>query len=559
MSNFDERTPSGWPLPFKSNTLEFDVERLRETFNAIDEALSAFEEGTKKLLNEQVAGLEEKQYILDARMDVIAGQTTEDSEILDARVDAKGVTHPNVGHNVRTLHSEVIEINEALRYGIEEFRGLLRQFNELAYAQIQGELNSKDAHERRKAELAEETQARAEDDEELREGLVQETLNRQEQGEMLQAQTQELSKANILQSLNLQAETEQRRKTDDALNDRIDSEDAALQAQINDLASGALQNTMNLQLEILTREEADTAESIIRADHDGKLQTQIDELAGGLARSALTASENNERRKHETQQEAQTRTEQDALLQQQIDEQTEQSELQQTEIDNLTEAVIRDAINLSEESDRRASADSEETQAREIQGEVLQAQINDLSNASLRHDLNAHREAELRREGFSQLDVLQKQTAYQQTEIDNLLETVLRSSLNLHEAQSRNRADLQGETQTRYENEWILQAQIDNLAFAVMKVALTDYEAREHIKQYLGKLYQAVADTGNLTYMGAGVASTNEISSMLADVMSGTDDGEITGSGIPEALKNRVASSSEVSDMLAEVFHNNRS
>ena len=134
MPNFDERTPSGWPLPFRSNTLEFDVERLRETFNAIDEALSAFEEGTRTLLNERVAGLEEKQYILDARMDVISGQTTEDSEILDARVDAKGVTHPNVGHNVRTLHSEVIEINEALRYGIEEFRGLLRQFNELAYA-----------------------------------------------------------------------------------------------------------------------------------------------------------------------------------------------------------------------------------------------------------------------------------------------------------------------------------------------------------------------------------------------------------------------------------------
>ena len=48
------------------------------------------------------------------------------------------------------LHSEVIEINEALRYGIEEFRGLLRQFNDLAFAQMQGEINSQDEHYRRK-------------------------------------------------------------------------------------------------------------------------------------------------------------------------------------------------------------------------------------------------------------------------------------------------------------------------------------------------------------------------------------------------------------------------
>ena len=118
------------------------------------------------------------------------------------------------------------------------------------------------------------------------------------------------------------------------------------------------------------------------------------------------------------------------------------------------------------------------------------------------------------------------------------------------------KADLQGETQARSENEHSIQAQIDSLAFAVIKVALNDYEARGRLKEYLYDIYQAIADTGRLTYMGAGVASTNEVSSMLADVMAGTNDGEISGTGIPEELRRRIATSSDVSEMLQEVFHN---
>ena len=109
---------------------------------------------------------------------------------------------------------------------------------------------------------------------------------------------------------------------------------------------------------------------------------------------------------------------------------------------------------------------------------------------------------------------------------------------------------------TRSENDQSLQGQINDLAFAIIQIALNDHEARERIKEYLGTLYQAVADTGNLTYMGAGIASTNEVSDMLSDVLSGSDAGEITGTGIPEELKNRVATSSEVSNMLAEIFPN---
>ena len=62
------------------STLIFDVERFRETFNAIYEAVTEIQTHMQKVLDETVAGIDEKQYILSDRLDVITGQTTEDTE-----------------------------------------------------------------------------------------------------------------------------------------------------------------------------------------------------------------------------------------------------------------------------------------------------------------------------------------------------------------------------------------------------------------------------------------------------------------------------------------------
>ena len=140
--------------------------------------------------------------------------------------------------------------------------------------------------------------------------------------------------------------------------------------------------------------------------------------------------------------------------------------------------------------------------------------------------------------------------------VDDLIVSTLRSTNNLHEALERRREALHQEAQSRTKNEGELQNQIDELAFAVIKTALNDYKARERLGNYVDRLYQAVADTGNLTYMGAGIASTNEVSHMLSDVMSGSNDGEITSADIPEELQSRVATSSEVSEILNETFPN---
>ena len=101
----------------------------------------------------------------------------------------------------------------------------------------------------------------------------------------------------------------------------------------------------------------------------------------------------------------------------------------------------------------------------------------------------------------------------------------------------------------------ILQVQINDLVAAVIKVAINDYQARERFRESIDDFYQVMADSGNMTYMGARVASSNEIGDMLSDVFSGSDDGEVYASEIPEELRDRVASSSEVSEILAEIFN----
>jgi len=70
----DDRTSRGWPLPYKSNTLAEDVERIRAAFNLIDAELSGLETNYGTLstristlensidtqINEKIAALETK-------------------------------------------------------------------------------------------------------------------------------------------------------------------------------------------------------------------------------------------------------------------------------------------------------------------------------------------------------------------------------------------------------------------------------------------------------------------------------------------------------------------
>ena len=153
---YDDRTSRGWLLPHWLNKLAPDSRRLRETLRAIDAAVCEIEGSA--------GDSSERLDLVETRLDVIAGQTTEDTEVLDARVDAQNQIHPNLGHNIRNLHSLILVLNASLKYTYSEFLGLLRQFGSLAEAQIQYELNEQEAHEHRKREIQQEALTRAEQD-----------------------------------------------------------------------------------------------------------------------------------------------------------------------------------------------------------------------------------------------------------------------------------------------------------------------------------------------------------------------------------------------------------
>ena len=324
-AKYDDRTAKGWPLPHRGNRLYDDVERLREALTLIDKSITGVEthEGS----------IEERQDFLDTRMDVIAGQATEDTEILDARVDAKREVHPNLGHNIRNIHAILVGL-------VDDFQGLLRQFNALAQAQIQGELNDLEAHERRKKEIQLEALTR----------LVQ---------------------------------------------------DDGLQLQINATATAILQTTQNL-LDINERRKADSIyEETIRSTDDGILQTQIDELAVAIHENLLTLCTTLERRKEALEREIQSRIEHDEFLQEQVDTvsygslQNAQNIHQEAETrrKKLSEANERIDVLDSENKNRKAEILSE-VQERKSQDNELQKTLNE-TDKELNSEIQARVENDL--------------------------------------------------------------------------------------------------------------------------------------------------------------------
>lgn len=108
-----------------------------------------------------------------------------------------------------------------------------------------------------------------------------------------------------------------------------------------------------------------------------------------------------------------------------------------------------------------------------------------------------------------------------------------------------------------------LQSQLNDLAFSEMWRTICDNELRgrifaqiSDIKDSIEDIYSVLGDTGVMTYKGARVAAKNEISDMLNDILSGSDDGEISVSEIPEELKDEIADHKEITEILDEVFPN---
>ena len=118
-------------LETQQQAYEADREEFEDTVNS---TISGFEEN----LNTTVADFTETKEHLSTRMDAIVGQATEDTEILDARVDADYVIHPNLGHNIRNIHQLLIDYIK-FESSFRECRDndLKEQIDELSAAMLQ--------------------------------------------------------------------------------------------------------------------------------------------------------------------------------------------------------------------------------------------------------------------------------------------------------------------------------------------------------------------------------------------------------------------------------------
>ncbi|MBQ7192914.1 MAG: hypothetical protein IJR98_00910, partial [Synergistaceae bacterium] len=167
---------------------------------------------------------------LEARLDSIAAGATEDTEILDARVDADNVIHQNLGHNVRNLHNLIKQQDEHIQDTAEELRGLLRQ------------------------EISEEAQERTVNDLELA------------------WQVNKNAEANIENSLAVSQEAQTRRKGLEKANERIDSLDVENEARKREIQSEARERAGqdNEIREQISDEQISRLQEIARLDNENE-------------------------------------------------------------------------------------------------------------------------------------------------------------------------------------------------------------------------------------------------------------------------------------------------
>lgn len=124
-------------------------------------------------LNETYLALRTQIQTLVARQDSNITAATEDSEVIDARIDAWGNEHGSLGTNIREGQ---LRLEEAINDGQA---GTQEQIQELAETRINGLLEEVDAQERRRQEMSHEADTRLESD------------------SSLQTQIQELSEADL--------------------------------------------------------------------------------------------------------------------------------------------------------------------------------------------------------------------------------------------------------------------------------------------------------------------------------------------------------------------------
>lgn len=254
---------------------------------------------TKSTMSNQVSEISARQSAVEAtqanisaRFDEALEGVTEDSEVIDARVDAENTRHVNLGANIRNLHRRVIEGERTSRERDKAIHEHLQeQADELAVEVLRHTLEL-DANEERVYEIDER--------------LKDETEYRKSDTRYLTGEIAEEARERFLsdEALNddMYEEYRIRKRADDELRDDISAtrEKATsihehLQEQADELA-GAL-----LTEEFTRRDEIQTLKDIIlhwkqkSLEVEEHISEQLAELSLGVIRNAYNVRETDER------------------------------------------------------------------------------------------------------------------------------------------------------------------------------------------------------------------------------------------------------------------------
>ena len=119
------------------DNLVINLQGLSEALNAKIQKLEDGQAFYEEDLDSAVSEFNETKEELTARLDAIAGQSTEDTEILDARVDGENNIHANLGDNIRSVHMALLDfIQYESKYRENRDNNLQEQINELGEAVI---------------------------------------------------------------------------------------------------------------------------------------------------------------------------------------------------------------------------------------------------------------------------------------------------------------------------------------------------------------------------------------------------------------------------------------
>ena len=443
-----------------------------------EEDLTAEFESTKSAIHDTLSDFEQTTDGLAVRMDVIAGQTTEDTEILDARVDADNQVHPNLGHNIRSIQQSIGTVKNEITADIENVEHKISAVHEAS--------NERDDFLQEQADtlanLAATQAIRHESD--------------------VRAIKDDLSgvHGNISE---LQDKTQALQTQSDSLNDEVNHDreisnesDSHLQEQINALAEGSQTHSAAIHREIQERKKSDTGlhneiqaaklevsqdlqhEQNSRLEREEHLQEQADTLAGAIIQGQISQQELEARTNRKIASvEADTKFFNNS--------QTERGDFLQEQINETSAGIITNAKSIANEAqERRESARHiQEVNSREI--EHLQEQSNDLAAGII----NLARE--IYRQHKHSKSNLQRELALRDSELERMREMIddlTNAALSL--------AAMSYHLQTNQSNQK-LEARLNQIEYALVEGGLLDPDYMDAMTDAeINALFDSILDNG---------------------------------------------------------------